>query len=158
MSLVSEKESFQDSEIIFKEGTENTVRPQLRRKDPRVPKVMALIFKSNGALINAFSGNLSASGLFIKTTQPIAKGEHFTLKLQLPDNSEALTIRCKVAWNRTPEESLSGRSLGMGVQFTDISPEDHRRLKEEITRTVQMGSHKEAGSLTFVSERDDCKT
>jgi len=135
MSLVSAKESFQDSEIIFKESTENTVRPQLRRKDPRVPKVMALIFKSNGALINAFSGNLSASGLFIKTTQPIAKGEHFTLKLQLPDNSEALTIRCKVAWNRTPEESLSGRSLGMGVQFTDISPEDHRRLKEEITST-----------------------
>ncbi|MBU4345663.1 MAG: PilZ domain-containing protein [Proteobacteria bacterium] len=44
--------------------------------------------------VNAFSSNISGSGIFIKTAKPLAKGEPFLLKLKLPDSSEELMIKC----------------------------------------------------------------
>ncbi|MFC1489540.1 cyclic nucleotide-binding domain-containing protein, partial [Thermodesulfobacteriota bacterium] len=65
--------------------TEKTSSSKLRRKDPRIPKVLSLSFKSSEGFKKAFSEDMSCGGIFVKTAQPLSKGEEFVLKLQLPD-------------------------------------------------------------------------
>lgn len=120
--------------LRLERAIEKSVQPKLRRKDPRVPKVLALTLKSGAALAKTFSGDISVGGLFIKTDKPLAPGEYFTLKLQLPYTFDVLTIECKVAWNRTKTDDLIQQQLGMGVQFINISPEDRTTLREEIVK------------------------
>jgi len=120
--------------LRLEKAIEKKLVPKLRRDYPRVPISIALNFKSGSALVNAFSGDVSTTGLFIKTDEPLAVGQQFLLKLQLPDNLSPLTIGCKVVWNRAMTEDQVGRQLGMGVHFVDISSGDRQRLKEAIVK------------------------
>ena len=115
-------------------GNEKACQPQLQREDPRLPKVLNLTYKSREGFIEAFSSDLSASGIFIKTKKPLAVGEQFVLKLNLPDSSETLKIKCKVSWNQTGKENLAKHPPGMGVTFIEISPADQQKLKKELIR------------------------
>ena len=104
------------------------------RKSRRINKSLSLSFEDNESLVKAYSGNLSDVGLLIKTPKPFNKGEVFTLKMQLPDNSTPLVIECEVAWSRTEADDPTLRSTGMGVKFIEISEEDHKRLTEEVEK------------------------
>lgn len=102
------------------------------RKSQRVPKILSLAFKSRESLINAFTGNTSDSGMLIKTSKPLPKGEIFTLKLQLPDDPESIPIECEVVWSRTQTDDSAHRPVGMGVKFIQISSADKSRLEREL--------------------------
>ena len=117
-------------------ATEKAAKPTLRRKDPRIPKVLSLSFKSSAGFVKAFSGDLSAGGMFIKTNTPLAKGENFALKLKLPDDSKTLKIGCKVVWNRQETDNPVKHPLGMGIKFTEISQSDHQRLIKELIKVT----------------------
>lgn len=114
--------------------TEKTSQAKLRRKDHRLPKVLSLHFKSKTGFINAFSGNISDSGIFIKTAKPLAKGEPFLLKLKLPDSSEELAIKGEVSWTRAETDDPVKHPLGMGIKFTEISIANRQKLKEELIK------------------------
>ena len=88
-------------------------------------------------MVKAFSENINADGIFIKTTSVLNKGERFFLKLQLPDGAEPIKIGCEVAWNRTKEDGFDPESCGMGIRFIQISADDKKRL---------VGSLKSAGA------------
>ena len=122
--------------LRFEKTTEKASHPALRRKDPRLPEVLSLSFKSSAGFVKAFSGDMSASGIFIKTNNPLTKGKYFILKLQLPDVSEALKIGCEVAWNRNETDDPVNQPKGMGIKFTEISPADHQKLKEALIRAT----------------------
>jgi CRP/FNR family cyclic AMP-dependent transcriptional regulator len=115
-------------------NNENALQPKLHRKDPRVPRVLNLRYKSRKGFIKAFSSNLSSGGIFIRTPKPFAIGERFVLNLILPDTSESLKIRCKVSWSQTDKEGLAKHPPGMGVKFIELSPADSQRLKEELIK------------------------
>jgi len=120
--------------LRLEKATEKATQAKLRREDPRVPKVLTLNFETREGLKEAFSGDMSVSGLFIKTSKPLAKGDRFVLKLQLPDISEPLTIDCIVSWNRVDTADPDKQPAGMGVKFIDISPEKRQMLKEELIK------------------------
>ena len=121
--------------LRFEKAIEITTDPRLRRKSPRIPKTLALSFKSKAGFIKAFSEDISTGGMFIKTTKPLAKGEQFILKLKLPDASETIKINCEVSWNRTETSDPVKQPLGMGIKFIKISPQDHHRLKKELIKS-----------------------
>ncbi|MBW2200109.1 MAG: cyclic nucleotide-binding domain-containing protein [Deltaproteobacteria bacterium] len=123
--------------LRFEKTIEKALHPTLRRKDPRLPEVLSLSFKSSAGFVKAFSGDMSASGIFIKTNNPLAKGKYFILKLQLPDVSEALKISCEVAWNRNETSDPVNQPKGMGIKFTEISPADHQKMKEALIRATR---------------------
>ncbi len=120
--------------LRLEKTTENAAQPKLRRKNPRVSKVISLSFKSSAGFVKAFSGDMGADGIFIKTTKPLAKGEHFIFKLQLPDDSATLKIGCEVAWSRIETDDPVKHPPGMGIKFIEISPTDRHRLKEELIK------------------------
>jgi uncharacterized protein (TIGR02266 family) len=115
-------------------ATEKAAKPTLRRKDPRIPKVLSLSFKRTAGFVKAFSEDLSAGGMFIKTNKPLEKGENFVLKLRLPDNSKPLKIGCNVVWSRQETENPTKHPLGMGIKFTDISKSDNQKLVMELIK------------------------
>jgi uncharacterized protein (TIGR02266 family) len=104
-----------------------------RRATPRIERALSLVFKDREAFFRAYTGNVSAGGLFIKTEKPLLIGDQLSIKLQLPGVSDPLQIKCEVAWARTKQESQPGRPPGMGVKFVQISNRDHRILKQYLS-------------------------
>lgn len=113
---------------------EKACQPQFQREAPRRHKVLNLTYKSRKGFIKAFSSNLSADGIFIKTDNPLAVGEQFVLNLNLPDSSAPLTIKCEVSWSQTDKEDLAKHPPGMGVAFIDISPADRQKIKKQLIK------------------------
>lgn len=105
----------------------------LRRQEQRSDKVLELQFKSKEEFLKAYSENISSSGIFMNTEEPLLQGEHFMLNLFLPDDPEALEIECEVSWNRTVTGDPVARPLGMGVKFVKISHDGLRKLKKNLS-------------------------
>jgi uncharacterized protein (TIGR02266 family) len=91
-----------------------------------------LTFKTKEGFIDSFSDNLSADGIFIRTTKPLAKGERFALKLMLPEDPEPLNIDCEVCWSQIEPKDPSLRYPGMGAKFLNMSKTDRQKLKAEL--------------------------
>jgi len=101
------------------------------RKEPRVSRVLPVMFKLGDKFIKGYLGNMSTWGLFIRTDDPLNPGHKFSLKLDLPGIKEALRLKCEVVWARTKAEGPH-RPPGMGIKFRDIDMQDYRTLKQYI--------------------------
>jgi CRP/FNR family cyclic AMP-dependent transcriptional regulator len=104
------------------------------RKAVRVQKTLSLTYKDNQSFVKAYVGNVSSSGLFIKTPNPLKEGERFQLKLQLPDIPELLKISCQVVWARGQAQASERNPAGMGVKFVEMSKKDKETLDRFILK------------------------
>jgi len=109
----------------------------IRRKDPRITKVLSLDYEKTGEFIGGWSTNISTGGVFVKTPKPYKMGETFILELHLPDNTAPIKAKCEVRWVRSggdaPDDS------GMGVKFVMMSDDDRNRLQDMI-RSEEIGA------------------
>ncbi len=103
------------------------------RSEARIPKALSLVFKDRESFVKAYTGNISAGGLFIKTENPLRPGRQFLLKLQLPGVANPLKIKCEVVWARKREQGDSEKPPGMGVKFSEISEKDYQFIKQYIS-------------------------
>ncbi len=108
------------------------------RKEVRAQKTLSLTYRDNQAFIRAFTGNMSSSGLFLKTQNPLDEGEHFILKLQLPDIPEAMRISCEVVWARKFPEAGDRMPAGMGVKFVEMSKKDRDTFNAFLSKIPGM--------------------
>jgi len=115
----------------FKKMLERACEHSLR-SEARIPKALSLVFKDRDSFVKAYTGNISAGGLFIKTENPLRPGRQFLLKLKLPGISGPLQIKCEVVWSRKREEGSPGKPPGMGVKFTEIAERDYKLIKNYI--------------------------
>jgi type IV pilus assembly protein PilZ len=118
--------------LRFKEMLDKSCAAPMRTA-PRIERALSLEFKDREAFFRAYTGNVSAGGLFIKTENPLVIGDQLSIKLQLPGVSDPLQLKCEVAWARTKQQSQPGRPSGMGVKFTQISSRDRRILKQYLS-------------------------
>jgi len=114
--------------LRFKNTAEIAVQSKVRRNRPRVSKVLSLSFKSGSGLVNAFSENVNAEGIFVKSSRVLPKGERFFLNLQLPEDSGTLQIGCEVAWITSKKDQDANIPEGMGIKFVQISNEDRQKI------------------------------
>jgi len=81
---------------------------------------------------SGFVDDLTATGLFIRTPNPLELGEQFLLKLHIPDGGKPVEVGCKVIWtNKYGKESRDLRR-GMGVKFLNPQPQIQRRIEDSI--------------------------
>ena len=118
--------------LRFKEMLDRTCAFS-RRADKRVEKSLSLVYKDRETFFRAYTGNVSAGGLFIKTENPLSPGDQIFLKLHLPDVPDALHIKCEVVWARSEPQSGPDKPPGMGVKFTQIASKDHQLLKQYLS-------------------------
>jgi uncharacterized protein (TIGR02266 family) len=101
------------------------------RQEPRTEKALSLKYADKKAVVDALTENASSSGLFISTEDPLQKGEHLQIELQLPGLANAVKVKGEVIWMRK-ETGETDQPNGMGVKFVEISKEDKQTLKEYL--------------------------
>jgi uncharacterized protein (TIGR02266 family) len=105
------------------EGSELPARPA------RAGAVLELSFATPEDVVRAYSKNIGAGGLAIKTSRVLPPGSTLELRIKLPDATQPLLAQGQVAWAREDE---------MGVAFTQLPPEAERRLKELLAADASL--------------------
>ena len=77
--------------------------------------------------------DISATGIFIRTTTPEPPGTHLNLRLAADDGQEPLELEGEVIWINPyrpgPPDNLHP---GMGIRFVGLSDDDRGRLQDFI--------------------------
>ncbi|MBI4166834.1 MAG: PilZ domain-containing protein [Acidobacteria bacterium] len=89
-----------------------------RRKAPRVPLATQIHIDDSMAL--AYSRDLSTGGIFIDTKEPSEIGTEVDIRFRLSEDDPIIIAKGKVRYV-VPR-------LGMGVQFTEVSDQDRKRI------------------------------
>ena len=80
-----------------------------------------------------YSKNISKSGMFIATTNPIEPGQQIDLEFQLPPPLKGTArCRCEVVWKR-PFGTHLPFEPGMGMRFIDMPDE----ITDQIDQWIQ---------------------
>ena len=97
-----------------------------RRKAPRVPLATQIHIQDSMAL--AYSRDLSVGGIFIDTKENFKLGTQADLRFHLNDDGPIVIASGEIRYI-VPK-------LGVGVEFTQLSPEDRKRI-EKFVETVE---------------------
>jgi uncharacterized protein (TIGR02266 family) len=100
-----------------------------RRKHPRHPVEVELSLTGESNLYVGFSENLSESGVFFATHAARPVGARIDLSMKLPEGGDPVVAKGEVRWVR-PYVSGSDMPPGMGIAFTELSPEAETKLKK----------------------------
>ena len=100
------------------------------REETRILETYSLKYKDKNSFIDAYSGDLSSGGLFVRTGNPLQRGEQFSLKLQLPGIPNSIETKCEVVWARKKEEETDTSPAGMGVKFVEMTRKNNQILTQ----------------------------
>ena len=93
-----------------------------RRDEPRVTIDLDVDYHEQGRSSFAFTGDLSAGGLFVRSNAPEQPGTILSIEIRLPNRAAPIRARGEVVWfDKDPE----GKGGGMGIRFVDL--DDERR-------------------------------
>ena len=101
-------------------------------KDNTTPKMLSLTFKDSQTFKKAYTSKYSKGSIFIKTGNPLKKGEKFILKLQLPDLTNPIQIQSEVEWTRRHSEDPVNLPPGMRINFSKTDKNVNHMLEEYI--------------------------
>lgn len=97
-----------------------------RRRAPRIPRMIEIRFQSDSPPMTARLTDISEQGLFVDVPNPLSAGARVTLNFRLtgaPDE-KPIVVEGKVAWHQ--------QTVGMGVEFVQLSDEDRARIRAWI--------------------------
>ncbi len=85
-----------------------------------------------------WSGNVSAGGLFVRTSEPIHPGRRVLVEVSLP-GGESIEAVGRVAWTRT---ALRGDDpeAGIGLQFVGAAADSLARLERFLRARQRSGA------------------
>jgi uncharacterized protein (TIGR02266 family) len=114
----------------------------------RVPLLMPVDYDGRELLLQSRIANISQHGVFISTPKPLAVGTPLELRFQVPGERELMVCKGVVRWSRgSPQATrpVSGKSLGMGVEFVGLTRKQHKVLADFIARFIaEMRARKHA--------------
>ena len=113
------------------------------RKDQRV-KVQTLKAKYKSATIDEFieqyAGDISRSGIFIKTPKPAPNGTLLKIEIQLRDASPVISAVGRVVWRR--ETAAPNAPAGMGIKFIKVEDSSQTVIDRiAATKSEDAGPH-----------------
>jgi uncharacterized protein (TIGR02266 family) len=95
-----------------------------RRSSPRAVLGIPVSYRFGNTIAAALTLNISHGGLAIRTTSPIEVGTEIKVRFRLPAGKKEIDARAQVAW--------TDRLMGMGVQFTEIRPDDQSSVDDFV--------------------------
>ena len=105
-----------------------------RREGKRVSGRISISFRKANDFFKSYIANFGEDGLLIHTTKILPVGSLLDLEFSLPDSNQAIKTKGKVMWTRPQDMSTKNMSPGMGIQFIDMNPDDHKILKDYIAK------------------------
>lgn len=106
-------------------------RTDLRRK-------VSLKFKEFQGFVNEYSENVSAGGMFIRTTSPQPVGTVFDFEFTLGDDYTLIHGLGEVVWVRERDEGFD-RPPGMGVRFLSLDPGSRKLIDRMVAERLARG-------------------
>jgi len=112
--------------------------PDERRRHARIYKTFKIAYFTVEAFAENYLSDIGTGGLFVKTENPLVKGEEFNLKIVLPRPEKELEVLCEVVWIREKERITIDGAFppGMGVKFVDPPKEVTERVIMIIRQAV----------------------
>lgn len=105
-----------------------------RRSHDRFDVEWAVDCVADDTFLYASIANISAMGIFVKTTEPKPIGTGLTLTFA-PPGYAPFKLEGQVAWINHVRPDGDNPNPGMGVRFVNLRPEERERLVEVI-RTI----------------------
>lgn len=106
-----------------------------KRKHPRAPLRVSAECLQGERIFQNYAVDLSQSGIFIETPDPLPIGTEVVLKFSLPRQGASLLVKGKVARTAPPSQPPEGAGSGMGIRFTNLSSEDSAKIKEFVAQS-----------------------
>ena len=91
-----------------------------RRSSPRVVLGIPVAYRFGNTIAAALTLNISHGGLAIRTTSPLAVDTKVRVRFRLPGGKPEVDAEARIAW--------TDRRLGMGLQFTRVTPADQAQI------------------------------
>jgi type IV pilus assembly protein PilZ len=105
-----------------------------RRSHDRFDVEWAVDCATDDTFLYASIANISAMGIFVKTTDPLSIGTALVLSFE-PPGYEPFKLEGEVAWINAVRADGDNPNPGMGVRFVNLLPDERERLVEVI-RTI----------------------
>jgi hypothetical protein len=105
----------------------------------RIPFIQRAAVACGGRTEDLFLIDLSLRGIFVERSEPLPPGAEVEVTFRLPGNELPLVARCRVAWWRAPDMTLSSKTLpsGLGLEFVDFGGEVTRRIRSYLTEYLR---------------------
>jgi type IV pilus assembly protein PilZ len=105
-----------------------------RRSHDRFDVEWAVDCVADDTFLYASITNISAMGIFVKTTDPLALGTRLLMVFE-PPGCESFKLEGEVAWINPVRANGDNPNPGMGLRFINLHADDRERLVEVI-RTI----------------------
>jgi type IV pilus assembly protein PilZ len=105
--------------------------PENRRIHDRIPVGWNVDCTTEDTFLYASIANISAMGIFIRTTEPLAVGTEMELSFS-PPGAVAFELKGQVAWVNPVRPDGDNPNPGMGVRFVDLTQADRERLVDVV--------------------------
>ncbi|HEX2574049.1 MAG TPA: TIGR02266 family protein [Polyangia bacterium] len=106
-----------------------------RRSYPRIPVELEVNYRAAETFLFAYITDISAMGIFIRTSNPETPGTRLTLHFTPPGN-ERFELEGEVVWiNPAVPGAQEGRNPGMGIQFINLDQAMRERMIA-LVRTI----------------------
>ena len=106
-----------------------------RRAATRVLVDLVVDYASEDNYLFAYITDISATGIFVRTTTPEARGTHLNMRFQPGDGGSIIQVEGEVIWiNPYRPGAPDNLHPGMGVRFVELDDDTRDRLLELIRR------------------------
>lgn len=105
-----------------------------RRQHERFDAELSVDWSSDENFLFSYITNISEMGIFIRSDDPPSIGTSLRLRFAC-DDREPLELEGMVAWINPLRPGGENLNPGMGVRFTDLTPDQRERVVE-LVKTV----------------------
>lgn len=103
-----------------------------RRISERVDVTWSVDCETEDTFLYAAITNISALGIFVRTSQPLEIGTRVTLRFAPPRAPAPFVLTGVVQWVNPVKVLAENRNPGMGIRFVDLTAQDRERLVDAI--------------------------
>ena len=131
-----------------------------------IEREIAIRLPAFDAFITEYSANVSTTGIFIVSDSPQPPGTNFSFDFSVADQWKLISGKGLVVWTR-PKSEGENRPAGMGVKFTELTPQSRRLIRWIVERHIREGGSpfeletepgfEEATGDTLESEQEEAR-
>ena len=102
----------------------------------RVPvHELPIHYSGRAVLLGSVITNMSTTGVFVRTPQPLEKGAEVEISFLLPGTKKEIKTKAVVRWSSGPEAGKKrdpGSPQGMGLQFVKMSSPQRKMVNKYV--------------------------
>src|SRR5687768_4465992 len=116
-----------------------------KRANRRVPVALRnrLRYQQVDQFISKFAVNVSRGGMFLSSRNPKPIGTKLQFEMRLADDSPVIEGSGEVRWIREYDRARPNEPYGMGIRFTQLSPESRALIERIIEHRRSLGAEED---------------